>query len=221
MSMFLFLDSNYRNALEYGGRQIGSIFSEAVQLNSRRCSDRASMISQISYCMRPLPSDRRVALVFGGFENFATGSRSIVQSEPLIELKFELTAYVKMIQDMLQLYPQAHVYVLPPIFRAQPTWFSSSYASLLPLFLSEVSHIDATRVLVVPPLIVTGRDLDIDGVHLLPASLQRVLDLLLKTFRDGVFVRPDDYPVVAAVGEFCLFLFLFMCLSFYLFTCLN
>ena len=74
MSMFLFLDSNYRNALAQGGRQIGSVFPELVQRNAHSCSDRASTISQISYRLRLQPPGQRVAIVFGGFENFLTGT---------------------------------------------------------------------------------------------------------------------------------------------------
>jgi hypothetical protein len=67
------------------------------------------------------------------------------------------------------------------------------------MFLSDVAHIDPDRVLVVPPLYVTPQDLDFDGVHLKPASLQHVLDLLLESFRDGVFVKPADYPISEAI----------------------
>jgi hypothetical protein len=65
----------------------------------------------------------------------------------------------------------------------------------LPQFLSDVSHIDLDRVKVVPPLVVSAQDLDFDGVHLRPAALQRLLDLLLVTFHDGIFVRSQDYPI--------------------------
>ena len=208
--MFLFLDSNFRNALAFGGRQIGSVFPESVQLSARSCSDRTATIAQISYCMRPLPTDRRVAFVFGGFENFCTGARSIVQFTPLDELRSELSSYVSMIRDILVLYPHVCAYILPPVYRSQPIWFSTSYESLLPLFLSLVSHIDEARVMVVPPLDVSPQDLDFDGVHMRPATLQRVLNLLLTTFRDGVFVRPDDYPLPAAPdGELHILLFTF------------
>jgi hypothetical protein len=101
-----------------------------------------------------------------------------------------------MIKDILSLYPHVTVYVLPPMFCTLPTWFSTSYAAILPIFLSDVSHIDPLRVMVVPPLIVTSPDLDFDGVHLKSPSLQRLLDLLLLTFRDGVFVNPADFPVL-------------------------
>ena len=210
MSMYLFLDSNYRNALAYGGRQIGSVFSESVQLSARSCSDRAATVAQISFCLRPLPTDRRVAIVFGGFENFSTGTRSIVQDAPLDELKTELASYVNMIRDILVIYPHVSVFILPPMHRSQPTWYSKSYEAFLPLFLSAVAHIDVERVMVVPPLDVSPQDLDYDGVHLRPPTLQRVLDLLLATFRDGVFVKPADYPLAetasGADGELHIFL---------------
>ena len=214
MAMFLFLDSNYKNALAYGGRQIGSVFPESVQLGARSCSDRSATIAQISFCLRPLPTDRRVAIVFGGFENFSTGHRSIVQSNPLDELKSELASYVRMVNDILVVYPQVIIYILPPIYRSQPVWFSATYESLVPLFLAALSHTDATRVMVVPPIDVSAQDLDYDGVHLKPAALQLVLDRLLTTFRDGVFVRPDDYPLPESEfdGEFNFF---FFCNLFY------
>ena len=223
MAMFLFLDSNYRNALAFGGRQIGSIFPEAVQLGARTCSDRSSTIAQISYCLRPLPSDRRVAIVFGGFENFSTGHRSIVQLHPLNELKDELASYERMVRDILAIYPQVSVFILPPMYRSQPVWFSTTYETLVPLFLSAMSHIDVARVQVVPPLVVVSQDLEYDGVHLRPPALQRVLDRLLTTFRDGVFVRPADYPLLDHDGELRpFFFFLGFKLHFSLgFDCLN
>jgi hypothetical protein len=64
-----------------------------------------------------------------------------------------------------------------------------------------VSHVDLARVLVVPPLVATPPDLDFDGVHLKSPSLQRLLDLLLVSFRDGVFVKPDDFPVLEDICE--------------------
>ena len=109
--MFLFLDSNLRNALDFGGRQLGIVFPETVQRNAHRCSDRASTISAISYCLRLQPVGQRVGIVIGGFENFCTGSRSIVQQAPLVELKAELTAYVRMIMDIVALYPNVTVYI--------------------------------------------------------------------------------------------------------------
>jgi hypothetical protein len=72
---------------------------------------------------------------------------------------------------------------------------------MLPMFLSDVAHFDLTRVFVVPPLSAILQDLDFDGVHLKPPSLQRLLDLLLVTFRDGVFVNPDDYPVSEDISK--------------------
>ena len=193
--MFLFLDSNYRNALAYGGRQLSSVFPEVAQRNAHSCSDRASTISQISYRLRLQPPGQRAAIVFGGFENFSTGTRSTVQSAPLDELRTELTSYIRMIMDILVVYPQVSVYVLPPIFRSLPAWFASSYETILPKFLSYVSRIDERRVKVVPPFKVTSQDLEFDGVHLVPASLQHLLDLLLVSFRDGVFVLPGDFPL--------------------------
>ena len=100
-----------------------------------------------------------------------------------------------MVRDILVIYPQVSVFILPPVYRTQPVWFSTSYEALVPLFLSAVSHIDVTRVMVVPPLDVSAQDIEYDGVHLKPPALQRVLDRLLTTFRDGVFVRPADYPL--------------------------
>jgi hypothetical protein len=122
--MFLFLDSNFRNALAYGGRQLGSIFPEAVQQSAHNCSDRAATVSQISYRLRLQPPGQRVAIVFGGFENFCTGTCSIVQLAPHVELRAELTSYVRMIMDVLSIYPLVTIYVLSPIFRSLPAWFS-------------------------------------------------------------------------------------------------
>ena len=124
-------------------------------------------------------------------------------------MKSELTSYVRMIMDILAVYPLVTVYVLPPLFRVLPAWYASSFEEMLPIFLSDVSHIDLDRVLVVPPLVVTAPDLDFDGVHLKPASLQRVLDLLLTTFTDGVFVRPDDHPLSEDISKFKVFKFFF------------
>jgi hypothetical protein len=106
-----------------------------------------------------------------------------------------------MIMDILSIYPLVTIHILPPMFRAMPAWFSSSFEEFLPLFLSVVAHLDPDRVLVVPPLCVTPQDLDFDGVHLKPASLQRLLDLLLESFRDGVFVKPSDYPISEAISK--------------------
>ena len=204
--MFLFLDSNYRNTLAYGGRQLSSVFPEVVQRNAHSCSDRASTISQISYRLRLQTPGQRVAIVFGGFENFSTGTQSIVQPAPFDELKIELTSYIRMIMDILVVYPQISVYVLPPIFRFLPAWFASSYETILPKFLSDVSRIDERRVKVVPPFKVTSQDLEFDGIHLMPALLQRLLDLLLVTFRDGVFVLPGDFPLSEDLPKFFLLL---------------
>jgi hypothetical protein len=212
MAMFLFLDSNYRNALAFGGRQLGSVFSEAVQRTAHSCSDRASTISQISYRLGLQPPGQRVAIVLGGLENFSTGTRSSVELAPLNELEAELTGYVRMVMDILKIYPLVSVFVLPPLFCSFPAWCLSAYETMLPRFVSDVSHIDPDRVKVVPPLATSAQDLDFDGVHLNPAALQRVLDLLLISFRDGVFVNPDDYPVSEDLRK--LNTFIFMCPSY-------
>jgi hypothetical protein len=141
------------------------------------------------------PPGQRVAIIVGGFENFSTGNRSTVQLAPLEELKDELTSYVRMLMDMLSVYSLVNLFILPPLFRSFPTWYSSTYESFLPQFLSDVSHVNPDRVKVVPPLTVNALDLEYDGVHLKPAALQRVLDLLLTTFRDGAIVWPADFPV--------------------------
>ena len=83
---------------------------------------------------------------------------------------------------------------------------------MLPQFLSDVSNIDPERLKVVPPLVASAEDLDLDGVHLKPAALQRLLDLLLVTFRDGIFVRPQDYPISEDLRKLeSLFFFIFKC----------
>jgi hypothetical protein len=198
MAMFLFLDSNLRNALDYGGRQLGTVFTEDVQRNAHRCSDRAATIAQISYRLRLQPPGQRAATVLGGFEYFCTGNRSIIHHAPLDEVKAD---YVQMIKDILVLYPHVTIYVLPPMFRALPLWFLSAFESILASFLCDVSHIDLVRVMVVPPFCVSSQDLDFDGVHLNPVALQCLLDLLLLTFRDGIFVKPEDYPVSEDISK--------------------
>jgi hypothetical protein len=97
--------------------------------------------------------------------------------------------------DILALYPLVSVFILPPLYRNLPAWFASSYESVLPKFLSDVCHVDPLRVKVVPPVLATSQDLEFDGVHLKPAMLQRLLDVLLVSFRDGDFVKPEDYPL--------------------------
>ena len=77
----------------------------------------------------------------------------------------------------------------------------------MPLFLSDVSHLDPERVKVVPPFVASTGDLDVDGVHLRPVALQRLLDLLLVTFRDGIFVRPQDHPILEDLSELDRFFF--------------
>jgi hypothetical protein len=98
--MFLFLDSNYGNALAYGGRQIGSVFPEVVQRNAHSSSDRASTVSQISYCLRLQPPGQGVAIVFGGFENFSTGTRSIVQLDQKLSKIWHIFRFLKMFTDI-------------------------------------------------------------------------------------------------------------------------
>jgi hypothetical protein len=131
--------------------------------------------------------------VFGGFENFATGTHSSVQLAPLDVLKTELSDYVRMIMDIMALYPLVNVFILPPLYRDLPAWFATSYELLMPKFLSDVCHVDPLRVKVVPPVLATSQDLEFDGIHLKPALLQRLLDVLLVSFRDGDFVKPEDY----------------------------
>jgi hypothetical protein len=194
--MFLFIDSNYGNALSYGGRQIGSVFPEEVQRTAHFCYDRASTISQILYRLRLQPPSQRVAIVFGGFENFSTGTGSSVQLAPHGELRTELTSYVRMIMDILSIYPLVSVYILPPMFCTSPAWFSTAYETLLPKFLSDVAHIDPDRVKVVLPLVATAQDLEIDGIHLKSEALQRVLDILPVTFRDGFFCSTRRFSCI-------------------------
>ncbi len=207
--VFIF-DSNYLNALAYGGRQISSVFPEAVQRSAHSCSDQASTVGQISYRLRLQPPGQRVAIVFGGFKNFSTGTRSVIQLAPFEELKTELTGYIRMLMDILSIYPTVSVFVLPPLFCTAPAWYSSSYELILPRFLSDVSNLDPERVKVVPPLVASAEDLDFDGVHLQPAALQRLLGLLLITFRDGIFVQPQDYPISEDLRKLESFLFFLM-----------
>ena len=110
--------------------------------------------------------------------------------------------------DVLSIYPLVTIYVLSPIFRSLPTWFSESFDAMLPKFLSDVAHIDPERVFVVPPLRAMPQDLDVDGVHLKPPALQRLLDLLLLTFRDGLFVKPDDYPISEDISKLDILMFI-------------
>ena len=53
----------------------------------------------------------------------------------------------------------------------------------------------------VPPLALSAQDLEFDGVHLSPVALQCLLDLLLVSFRDGVFVKPEDHPMSEDISK--------------------
>jgi hypothetical protein len=55
-----------------------------VQRAANYCYDRAATVSQISYRMILQPAGQRSVIVFGGFENFCTGTRSIVQIKTIV-----------------------------------------------------------------------------------------------------------------------------------------
>jgi hypothetical protein len=205
MAMLLLLDSNFRATFKFGSRQLLSVFSDAVQSGIRGAPDRVSLVSQVSYYLRTSPPASKVALIFGSFENILTGRRSAVQHFPMTVVRSEVESYVEMLRDLLRLHPSVSVYVLAPLFRRQPVWYEEVYGEMSNLFCSAVSHLNPVRVKVVPPVEVSAANLDPEGVHFDKVVQQLVVNQLLSSFVDGVFVNPTHYPVVDVIGYFFLY----------------
>jgi hypothetical protein len=159
--------------------------------------------------MKSSPPTAKVLLIFGSFENMVTGRRSEIQHFPMEVLRAEVDSYAEMLRDLLGAHPSVSVFVLAPLFRSQPTWYESVYGELLTLFCSVISHVDPTRVRVVPAVDVTARHLDPAGVHFDREAQQLVVTQLLSSFQDGVFINPEQYPLIEDIGYFC-----FICPSF-------
>jgi hypothetical protein len=200
MAMLILLDSNYRASFRYGSRQLLPVFSEDIQAKIRGAPDRTSLVSQITYCMRSSPSASKMALIFGSFENMLTGRRSEIQHFPMAVVQTEVGLYAKMIRDLLMAYPSVSVFVLAPLFRSQPAWYDSVYGELSNLFCSVISHVDPARVKVVPPVDINASNLDPAGIHFDQDGQKLVLAQLLASFSDGIFVNPEQYPLVENIG---------------------
>ena len=206
MSMLLLLDSNFRASFRFGSRQLLPVFSEAVQSKLRGAPDRVSLVSQITYFMKDSPPTSKVILIFGSFENMVTGRRSEIQHFPMEVVRAEVDSYAEMLRDLLRVHPSVSVFVLAPLFRSMPTWYESVYGELSNLFCSVISHVDPARVRVVPAVDVSVQHLDPSGVHFDREVQQLVVAQLLSSFQDGVFINPEQYPLVKNIGYF-LFLY--------------
>ena len=90
---------------------------------------------------------------------------------------------------------------MAPLYRSQPLWYETVYGETSVLFCSEVSRLDPARVKVVPPVDVSAQHLDPLGVHYGNVVHQLVVDRLLASFMDGVFVDPNLYPL-DSIGYF-------------------
>ena len=62
-------------------------------------------------------------------------------------------------------------------------------------------HLDPSRVKVVPPVVVSPRNLDPASVHFDKDVQQLVVAQLLALFLDGVFIKPDEYPLIDIIGS--------------------
>ncbi len=207
--MFILLDSNFRASFRFGSRQLLPVFSEAVQSKIRGAMDRVSLVSQISYFMKSSPPATKVALIFGSFENILTGRRSEVQHFPLMVVRDEVDSYAQMVKDLLQVHPNVSVFVLAPLLRTKPLWYESVYGELSTIFCSVMSHVDLVRVKVVPPVDVSSGSLDPSGIHFNKEVQQLVVNQLLSSFQDGVFINPDQYPLVEIIGFLFIYAFIF------------
>ena len=156
----------------------------------------------MSHFLKSSPPSLKVALIFGSFENMLTGRRSVVQHFPMVEVRAEVASYVQMLRDLLSSHPMVSVYVLAPLYRSKPTWYASVYGEASVLFCSEVSHVDPTRVKVVPPVEVSERHLDPLGIHFGNAAHDLVIAQLLSSFGEGVFFDPQQYPLADCIGYF-------------------
>jgi hypothetical protein len=54
---------------------------------------------------------------------------------------------------------------------------------------------------VVQPVDISPRNLDPAGVHFDKDVQQLVVAQLLASFQDGVFIKPDDYPLIDIIGS--------------------
>ncbi len=86
MAMFLFLDSNLRNALDFGGRQLGTVFPEDVQRNAHSCSDWAATISQISYRLCLQTPGQRAAIILEALKISVLALAVLFSMRPLMRL---------------------------------------------------------------------------------------------------------------------------------------
>ncbi len=198
--MQLLFDSNYRASLRFGSQQLRPAFSDRVQAAVRGAPDRVSLVSQIRYFMRSSPPPAKVALIFGSFENMLTGRRSAIQHFPMQVVREEVASYAQMVRDLLRAYTNVSVYILSPLYRSKPLWYESVYGETSNLFCSELSNLNPARVKVVPPVDVSAQSLDPLGVHFGDATHQLVVDQLLSSFMDGVFVDPAQYPLIDSTG---------------------
>ena len=172
----------------------------------RGAPDRVSLVWQITYFMKSLPLSSKVALIFGSFENILTGRPSEVQHFPMVVIRDEVELYAQMVQDLLRVHPNVSVFILAPLFRTKPLWYESTYGELSNLFCSVLLHVDVLRVKVVPPVVVSSGSLDPSGIHFDKEVQQLVVNQLLSSLQDGVFINPDQYPLVEIIG----FLFIYV-----------
>jgi hypothetical protein len=152
--------------------------------------------------MRTSPSASKVALIFGSFENILTSRRSAVQHFPMMVVREEIESYVDMLRDLLRVHPAVSVYILAPLYRRQPVWYKAIFGEMSNLFCSSVSHLDPTLVKVVPAVEISPRHLDPEEVHFDKDAQQLVVNQLLSSFVDGVFINPTHYPLVDIIGYF-------------------
>jgi hypothetical protein len=118
----------------------------------------------------------------------------------MVVVQTEVELYAKMIRDLLVAYPSVAVFVLAPLYRSKPAWYDSIYGELSNLFCSVISHVDPARVKVVPPVDITESNLDPAGIHFDQDGQRLVLAQLLSSFSDGIFVNPEQYPLVENIG---------------------
>jgi hypothetical protein len=122
----------------------------------------------------------------------------------MMVVRFEVEAYVQMVKDLLGVYPNVSVFVLAPLFRSQPVWYESVYGELSVLFCTSLSHVNPSRVKVVPPVDVSRQHLDPSGIHFNQDVQQLVVSPLLSSFLEGVFLNPTQYPIIDVIGSYLL-----------------
>ena len=165
MAMLLLLDSNFRASFKFGSRQLQPVFSDAVQAGICGAPDRVSLVSQVNYYLQRSPPTTKVGLIFGSFENILTGRRSAIQHFPMMVVRSEVESYVEMLRDLLRVHSSVSVYVLVPLYRRRPAWYEEVYGEISNQFCSAVSHVDPSRVKVVPAVDVSANNLDPEGIH--------------------------------------------------------